>query len=236
MDGLSLTVDYYDISIEDAISTTSRSTVVRRCFESTNFDPNCGGDVVRDANGALAEVHSGTSNENDIDTKGFDVEVAYTTELVGGQFGVNFIWNHTSEYVVTGIESGDAVDFAGEVLNPDDRANLNLSYGYEDWNFTWRMRYWASSVDSVEGNNYNFTNYAPLEEYNEFPSVIYHDVSASYAISDDMNISLVVRNAFDKEPPVANQSSVNGGTGINTVSEAYDVTGRYMQASFTARF
>ena len=236
MDGLSLTVDYYDISIEDAISTTSRSTVVRRCFESTNFDPNCGGDVVRDANGALAEVHSGTSNENDIDTKGFDVEVAYTTELVGGQFGVNFIWNHTSEYVVTGIESGDAVDFAGEVLNPDDRANLNLSYGYEDWNFTWRMRYWASSVDSVEGNNYNFTNFAPLEEYNEFPSVIYHDVSASYAISDDMNISLVVRNAFDKQPPVANQSSVNGGTGINTVSEAYDVTGRYMQASFTARF
>jgi len=51
-----------------------------------------------------------------------------------------------------------------------------------------------------------------------------------------MNISLVVRNAFDKQPPVANQSSVNGGTGINTVSEAYDVTGRYMQASFTARF
>lgn len=238
MEGLSVTIDYYDISIEDAIASTSRSTVVRRCFETelASFDPTCGGNVLRDANGALVEVHSGTSNENDIDTSGFDVELAYKVALGEGEFTANLLWNHTREYVITGIESGDSVDYAGEVLTPDNRANLNMTYSIMDWGFSWRMRYWDSSVDSVENQNYNFTNFSPLEKYNNFPTMIYHDISAVYYLSDNTDVSLVIRNAFDKQPPVANQSSVNGGTGINTVSEAYDVTGRYFQASFTTRF
>lgn len=237
-DGLSLTVDYYDISVEDAITTTSRSTVLRRCFEesTSSFDAACNGNSLRDGNGALVEVDSGTSNENNIDTSGFDIDVKYSFPLYEGEFSANLIWNHINEYEITGIESGDTVDYAGEVLYPDDRANLNLAYAINDFNFSWRIRYWASTVDSIENQNYNFTNFEPLNEYNNFPSMFYHDLSAMYYFENGHEVTLVVRNAFDKEPPVANQSSVNGGTGINTVSEAYDVTGRYLQLSYTAKF
>lgn len=238
MDGLSMTVDYYDVSIEDAISTTSRTTVLNRCFEvaAADFDPTCGGNAVRDYKGALTEVHSGTSNENNIETSGFDFELNYTVDLGPGTFGADLIWNHTDEYVVTSIEDGTSVDYAGEVLSPEDRANLNLRYTMDDMSFSWRMRYWGESVDSVEGGNYVFYVWTPLEEYNNFDAVVYHDVSASYYINDNTDVSLTVRNLFDKQPPVANQSSVNGGTGINTVSEAFDVTGQYFQLSFTTKF
>ncbi|MBE0379544.1 TonB-dependent receptor domain-containing protein [Pseudoalteromonas prydzensis] len=237
-DEFSLTVDYYDISVEDAISTTSRTTVLNRCFDvsSSEFDPSCSGNALRDKNGALVEVNSGTGNENNIETSGIDIELAYKLDTDVGTFGANLLWNHLRQYDITGIESGETIEYAGQVYTPDNRANLNLNYGFEDFNFSWRMRYWDRSVDSVDGGNFNYTDFTPLVEYNEFPSVVYHDISGTYSFSDSTDVTLTIRNLFDKQPPVANQSSSSGGTGINTVSEAYDVTGQYFQLSFTTKF
>ncbi|SEK38662.1 TonB-dependent Receptor Plug Domain [Colwellia chukchiensis] len=238
MDGLSMTVDYYDISIEDAIDTTSRTTVLNRCYavSSAEFSPNCNGATVRDANGALTEVNSGTSNENNIETSGIDIEFNYTVEVGPGTLKADLIWNHTREWIQTAIEDGSSVDFAGEVLNPDNRANLNLNYALEDLSFSWRMRYWDKSVDSVEGDNFNFTDFEPLEAANIYPSMVYHDISANYHVAENIELSLNIRNLFDKKPPFAGQGHDKGGTGINTVSEAFDVTGRYFQASITSKF
>lgn len=237
-DGLSMTVDYYDVSIEDAIASTSRTTVLNRCFDVApgEFSQNCDGASLRDYKGALTEVHSGTSNENNIDSSGYDLNLNYTTEIGSGIFGADFIWNHSNEYVITSIEDGTSVDYVGEVLSPDDRANLNLRYTMDDMSFSWRMRYWGKSVDSVEEANAVYFVWTPLEEYNNFDAVVYHDISATYFVNDNTNVSLTVRNLFDKQPPVANQSSVNGGTGINTVSEAFDVTGQYFSLSLTTKF
>jgi len=238
MDGLSMTVDYYDISIEDAIATTSRTTVLNRCFalSSAEFSATCNGATVRDANGALTEVDSGTSNENNIETSGVDIEFNYTAEFGPGTFKADLIWNHTREWVQTAIEDGSSVDFAGEVLNPDNRANLNLNYALEDVSVSWRIRYWDQSVDSVEGDNFNFTDFEPLVESNIYPSMVYHDISANYHMTENTQFTINVRNLFDKQPPFAGQGHDKGGTGINTVSEAFDVTGRYFQASVTTKF
>jgi len=238
MDGLSMTVDYYDISIEDAIATTDRTTVLNRCYavSSTEFSANCNGATVRDANGALTEVNSGTSNENNIETSGVDFELNYIIEIGPGTLKADLIWNHTREWIQTAIEDGSSVDFAGEVLNPDNRANLNLNYALEDLSFSWRMRYWDKSVDSVEGDNFNFTDFEPLVAANIYPSMIYHDISAIYYLTENTELSLNIRNLFDKQPPFAGQGHDKGGTGINTVSEAFDVTGRYFQAAITSRF
>jgi outer membrane receptor protein involved in Fe transport len=235
---LSFTVDYYDISVEDAITTTSRTTVLNRCFDVApgEFDATCGGAARRDQNGALTGVDSGTSNENNLDTSGYDIEINYKTETSYGEFGAQLVWNHIKEFNETGILSGDVVEKKGEVFTPDNRANLNLTYGLDDLNVSWRMRYWGSSYDSLNEENFNFTTGEALTTFNRFPSVVYHDLSANYNVSDDTQVSFTVRNLMDKQPPVANQSSANGGTGINTVSEAFDVTGRYFQLSLTTKF
>ena len=235
---LALTVDYYDISVDDAISSTSRTTVLNRCYAKSpsEFSLACG-EQIRDKNGALTEVSSGTSNENDISTKGLDVEISYTKDLsTYGQFSADLIWNHLYEYTYTSIESGEEIKYRGEVTTPMNRANLNLGYSIDDFDISWRMNYWGSSTDSNDGGNTNYTTGLPLGKYNNFPSVVYHDLSGTYSINDNMNVTLSVRNIFDKQPPVANQSSASGATGVNTVAEAFDVTGRYFQLSFTTKF
>lgn len=247
IDEVSLTLDYYDIEVTDAISTTSRTTVLNRCFDVApgEFDPGCGTyesetgpqpNATRDFKGALTEVHSGTSNENDIQTSGLDVELTYTDDIGPGTFRAFLLWNYIDEWVQTSIEDGSSVDYAGEVLTPENRANLNLSYAWDDFVFTWRSRYWDSSVDSVEGANFNFSNFEPLNEFNNFGSYTIHDLTATYHVTENAQAGFVIKNAFDKEPPFAGQGFNNGATGVNTVAEAYDVTGRYYQFNVTMKF
>ncbi|MEZ9819283.1 TonB-dependent receptor [Shewanella sp. 10N.286.45.A1] len=238
IDDLSLTVDYYNVAIDDAITSTSRSTVMRRCFEvsPTDFDPSCAGASVRNEDGALTSVDSGTGNENQIDTSGIDADITYSMDLGPGTFSTQLVWNYTIEYVITGIESGEAVDYVGQVLTPEHRANLNLAYGIDDFSFAWRMRYWDEAVDSINGENFNFNSGQPLTVGNEIDAVVYHDINARYNFSNGIEAFVGVKNLFDKQPPLLPQGTVNGGTGINTASEAYDVTGRYFYAGVNFKF
>ncbi len=247
IDDLSLTIDYYDISIEDAIRETTRTTVLNRCYDvpTSGFDSTCGSYqspqgpaaiALRDKNGALIEVHSGTSNENDLDTNGFDIELNYKIEIGPGNLNALLVWNYIDEWKETSIEDGSSVDFAGEVLTPENRANLNLSYQLEDLTLTWRTRFWDRSEDSVNEDNFNWTDFEPLQESNTFGSYVLHDLSTDYFLNEHTQVGLVIKNAFDKEPPFAGQGYLNGVTGVNTVPDAYDITGRYFQANVTFKF
>lgn len=238
MDNLSFTVDYFDYSIKDAIATTDRSTVLDRCFaaSSSTFSANCNGATVRDENGALIEVNSGTSNENNLYTSGLDLESNYNLDVGPGTFRAQLVYTYTREYVEESVYDGSSIDYAGEVLYPEHRANLDLGYEFSDYTFGWTMRYWGSVVDSVNGQNYNFTDYEALTTYNSIDAVIYHDLSAGYQVTDGLELYAGVRNLFDKQPPMLPQGTVNGDTGANTAAAAYDVTGRYYYAGVTAKF
>ncbi|MFD2631271.1 TonB-dependent receptor plug domain-containing protein [Idiomarina piscisalsi] len=237
-DDLSATVDYYKIKVEDAISITSRNLVLERCYSVSpeNFDPTCADQTLRSSSGVLVDVNSSSSNENIIRTSGVDVEMNYRTELGEGMFSADFIWNYTDEYSIESMYDGSTTYYAGEVTMPEQRANLNMAYTLGDVAVSWRLRHWDSSVDSLNGENYNYTTGQPYEAYNNVGSVTYHDISARYYMNDTYEFSVGIRNAFDKQPPILPQGSNSGSTGINTASEAYDVTGRYYFAGVTMRF
>ncbi|MDV6317014.1 TonB-dependent receptor plug domain-containing protein [Idiomarina sp. HP20-50] len=237
-DSLSATVDYYDITVDDAIAITGRSTVLQRCYSVApeNFDASCNDQVFRSSEGVLVDVDSSSSNENIISTSGVDLELNYGTTIADGQFTADLIWNYTDEYSIESIYDGSVETYEGSVTTPNHRANLNLAYAMNDLTFSWRMRYWDSSKDSTNGYNYNFTDFAPLQEFNNVGSVTYHDISARYLMSKHYEFTVGVRNAFDKQPPILPQGTVSGGTGINTASEAYDVTGRYYFAGVSISF
>ena len=76
IDGLQLSVDYYNIEIDDAIAKTDRTVILNRCYSQSpsNFDPDCGGLVRRDGRtGAALDVNAASGNENKIETAGVDI-------------------------------------------------------------------------------------------------------------------------------------------------------------------
>ncbi len=234
VEGLSATVDWYKISIEDAISTTSRSLVLRRCYSATtSFDPTCAGAVRRNDEGAATGVDSGSGNENDIDISGVDVELRHRLALPVGELTTDFIYSYIRQYDITSIETGKLDKFAGEVLYPKHRFNINVNYAMDDFNAFWRLRYWHRVEDSLSGQDAR--NNLP-EALNQIGAVVYHDLQLSYQVIPSTNVYFGVNNLFDKKPPVLGQLSQYGGTGINTASEAYDVTGRYYYLGLRTKF
>lgn len=238
MENLNFTVDYYDVHVDDAIDTTDRGTVAARCFQGSTagFDSSCGGNVLRNSDGALVEVHSGTSNENKLDVSGVDVEVNYSLEVGPGEFAAQLVYGYIAEYTQTSIEDGTALKQAGEILTPRNRANLNLNYTIDDLKVTWSTRYWGDSVDSRNEENFNFSTGEPLTTLNEVDAVFYHDMNLRYNFTNTFEGTFGVKNIFDKTPPMLPQGTNLGGTGINTASEAYDVTGRYFYAGVNVKF
>jgi outer membrane receptor protein involved in Fe transport len=255
VEGLTVAMDWYDIEIEDAIATTPRSLVVRRCFDVApgSFDPSCGGNVLR-SNGALVQVSSGSGNENDITTAGLDIDIAYNTELsnfndsLRGNLDVSFLLNYLDEWDLISNSTGAVDDRLGEVLYPEIRYTSTVTYSLDDLSVVWRMRYWDDVVDSTEpellsdnaayavapdGNGgFNLTGFAQSE--NKVENVFYHDLRGAYDVTDNINVYFGINNLFDEEPPRAlTQFSNYGSTGINTAPEAYDVIGRRYYAGVT---
>ncbi len=238
MEKLAVTVDYYNISIKDAIDITDRDVVLTRCYSqsTSTFTSDCNGAAIRDENGALIEVNSSTSNENNIDTSGLDTEVHYALELGEGEFSTHLLWNYIFEWKQTGIIDGISVDYAGEVDYPEHRVNLDLRYDISDFTVNWRVRYWDEVVDSVDGSNFNFTDGLPLTTYNNVDAIFYHDLSAGYTFDENYNIYAGVNNIFNQQPRILPQGTYSGDTGTNTATNAYDVVGRYFYAGVTLKF
>jgi len=248
LEALSVAVDYYNIKIDDGIATTSRNTVLERCYEvpTAEFDPTCGiglqpgGRARRDMRagaGALTGVDSGTSNENQFETDGIDIEVAYSHDIGPGTLGLGLVWNQLLSWDEIGIESGDVDDNKGEILTPDSRASGRISYAFSDWDVFWRMRYWSAAKDSNTPELFNendcFCDNGLAPNVNEVSAYVYHDVSVGYS-NGAYSMRLGLNNAFDKKPPMLPQFTQYGNTGTNTVAEAYDTIGAawYLQFNY----
>lgn len=251
--GLSFAVDYYDIRIDDAIAITTRNTVVERCYnvDPSEFDPTCGlglqpgtDRVRRDdrsvipGQGSLLGVDSVSSNENIYDTAGLDIEVAYVQDLGPGRLSGALVWNHLLKWDEIGIFDGDLDDNKGEVLTPDNRANLRLTYAWGNWNVFWRARFWDSVKDSntpeLQNENSCICANGLAPSANEISSYTYHDFSVGYD-ADRWSLTVGLNNAFDKEPPLLPQITQYGNTGTNTAVEAYDTIGSQWFVSFNYR-
>ena len=235
VEGLVVTLDWYDIEIDDAIGAVSRSNVVRRCYETSGaFDATCGGLVLRDSLGALVEVSSGSANENQISVAGMDIDVQYNTELsefndnLRGNLNLSLLYTYQDESEVKGIVSGIVTDSLGEIEQPEHRWNLTSIYSIDDLQVTWRMRFWDEVVDSntpgISTFGFDALGFGP--SINEKDSVFYHDLSAAYDVTEQVNVYFGINNLFDQDPEILAQGSNYGGTGINTNGNAYDVIGR----------
>lgn len=231
-EGLQMSIDYYDISIDDAIAKTDRTVILNRCHNvgPSDFNAECGGLVRRDGrSGAALEVNAASGNENLIETSGVDLDVSYITTLAGGDLYLGLAANFLDAYDITGLETGDTQHLAGEVLFPKVRYNVNASYTINDLNVYWQLRYW----DETKDNNANTTM---TKEVNSVDSRVYNDVRFSYSFSENINAYFGVSNLFDEQPPHLGSNQKYQQQGTTTNGTAFDLVGRAYYAGIKLNF
>ncbi|WAC46790.1 TonB-dependent receptor [Asticcacaulis sp. SL142] len=257
--GLSVSLDYFDIHIDDYIGTISPSVTMSQCISTG--DPYYCNLINRASNGVLTSPNLQTDgyviatnlNTGYLETTGFDVTANYTLktdELFGADYGsVNFAMVGTllkslETEVLPGLGSYDCTGLFGPTCgqpSPEWRHNVRAT-----WNLPWKDVVWAPESLSINWRYFgevSLTNNtsdpyltgtvsernAKIEAYN------YIDVAASYKLRG-MAIRVGVNNLFDKAPPaVANGLLYSFGNG-NTYPGTYDALGRMVFVGLSAKF
>lgn len=91
IENLSVTVDFYDIEIEDAITEVTAQDIADNCVDATG-GPDAGfcAQIDRGADFDIDLVRSGFINASAINTAGVEFQIRYTTELTEFDLLVKF--------------------------------------------------------------------------------------------------------------------------------------------------
>lgn len=239
VEGLNVAVDYFSIEVDEAISITTRTEQLKRCYNAdpSEFSADCGGLMTRDADtGAILSMDTVTSNENILRVEGVDIEASYAMDLGPGTFGTSVVWNHLLKQELESIKTGDVDDNLGEVDSPENKAVFNFNYVMGPLRLDWNTSFWGEVKDSNQPGIENTAFLGgDMENLNKLDAMIYHDVRAAYDWKT-YNFFFGITNLTDEKPPILGQGTQFGSVGINTAPQAYDVVGRAYYAGFKATF
>ena len=227
----SITLDYYDIEIDDAISFIKAQSIVDNCVDAKGApDQNFCRQVDRDpASFNVDLVRSGYLNAAALTTRGIDAQFNWAPELnIDGKLKFDLLVNHLMELENFEFQSRpDEVDVEdGEVGDASWQARFSTHYSLNDWKVSWTTRFIERSARfdvSPEGDTPEDINPAYV------PSIVTHDIAATYHISDNAYIDIGVRNLTDKLAPAYVIAS--GGD-----EAIYDVVGRRVYTNISLRF
>ena len=242
---LSLSIDYYNIKVEDLISTIAPTLSLSTCLNTG--DPLFCGLIHRDAGGTLFSTNDAYILRTNVNTgsllaTGVDVSANYR---FSPELNFSFSGSYTDKFETTPLPnstSKDIYDCAGYYgfncggPRPDWRHNLTASWE-TPWGFglaaTWR---YIAAVDISRSSNEPALKgtYAAIDKQLGARSFI--DMSGSYSWRDQVFVRLGINNVLDKEPPISSVvDSISGGNG-NTYPQFYDVLGRYVFGNITVQF
>lgn len=233
---LTLSVDWYQIKIEDLIDTVGRQTSVDFCYNQTSFPNNFCDFVVRDTTapsfqtGEIIEVNSGFINEGTLETSGVDVQVQWgmlLSDMFSGASGgldFNLQYGYLNDYTLT--KFGDEDESAGEVGLSKHEWLASATYSLDRFAFQWETTYVGDAVPNLDNALFNF----------KVGSFVTHDIYVSYNVFDSTKIYLGVDNLTDEESPIILSGVTGNTTGWDTNAAVYGNFGRSYYLGFKSTF
>ncbi len=234
-EGLTVTVDRFEIDINDAIASVARQAAVDLCYDTVarqfcNQTTRGTSPLLPGVNYVLTAVNEVQQNINEYNIKGADISVNYVFGFENiGDFNVNLNW--------TIYDQADEVQLLGNVLDLkglaggstidqgyiENQAVLNLGWHRNAFSANWNMRY----VGPAE------MGFGTKEDgFPQLNSKLYHNVNVAWEFTQKSRIYIGVNNLFDTDPPFMASGS-SGTQALDTVPGYYDVFGLSAYAGIT---
>ena len=233
---LTVTVDWFDITINDTITSPPPQTILDLC-ETTGSSLYCSLVHRAPGTGSLWLSNAGYITGNYINTgtqsqDGVDLKSTYLLSLDGfGRLGFNFAGTYIysqSIAVVSGAPPQECQGYYGiNCGQPTPRWRNTLT---SNWSTPWKFdvtlawRY-LSGVNSDQLDTPAFSEHIGSESY--------VDLSAAYHFAPSFVVRLGVNNLFDRDPPVVSSGNLGNGGASNTYPSTYDSFGRTLYAKFS---
>lgn len=238
---LRLSVDYFDITIKDAISSLNAQAIVDNCMNSPSFprQANCM-QIERLFSGHINNVNQLLVNQAEINTAGIDTGATYRWNMLDTFEHAGALTFRLQHSYLLKLESRDfpgspVIDARGQLggsmlkAGIKHRAVASVSYAYGPFTANWNTTYYGKVLDRLN----------PPQDYslNHVDAQIYHDLQLRLAFGTDASYETYagVKNLFDNKPPLLPSGTFSGRATIGT-APIYDILGRYYYIGATARF
>ncbi|WP_033923509.1 TonB-dependent receptor plug domain-containing protein [Sphingomonas sp. 37zxx] len=240
--GLSLTIDYYDIHIRDAIGTIPIGTILNNCVDLAgppSANPLCSL-ITRDPTTfGVTNIVATQVNIGQLATRGIDFALAYGFDLVRvssslpGRINLNLNGNYLIRLrqLTDGNDPRTENQREGFLGDPKFQVLGSLTYSIDKLAVTWRGRYLQST--DINGSINLFAG-RPTDQFDvsQTGDFLFNDLSVNYEFSQKTSLRVNVNNLFDVKPP---QRGLNIHQGINDAS-IYPNLGASFVGAVTHRF
>jgi outer membrane receptor protein involved in Fe transport len=204
----SATLDYWDIQIEDGISSLGVQFILDDCYIRQN--PESCALVRRTPNYDIDFVLDTDLNVADQGAQGIDAEFRYSFDTSIGQWEAAVLYSHLLERTKTPFEGADELDLSGRYTDPtaedggayaEDKGNYSLHWKWNNLMLGYQGEY-ISGLDADTFCNCGAGNNPDGTYTQKIDSLLYHDFLVSYEFEKTgTKISGGVTNFTDEEPP-----------------------------------
>lgn len=250
IDRLSITVDYYDIDIEDAIGVFGGGDgafgAVTGCIfgGADPADPLCQA-FDRGEDGFVSELRIPTANLARVRTRGIDWQINYRFPLLSGRMQLNLAGTRLLASNVKTNANLKAVHCAGSFGNPCGNTIQKVAvprwklFNTASWDsgvatFSLRHRYFSSTDDARYAANEALDQPPPTNlplNADKAPSRHYFDAAATFDVAKRFELTFGINNLLDSKPPILGDQQVQA----NTDPSLYDVLGRRFFVAVNAK-
>ena len=229
--GLAVTLDYYQIDIEDSIRNIPPSAALEQCYFSENKShPTCD-DVFRDDfSGNVIFMVVPLVNAAKEEMRGYDLGVTYVFQALGNNFTLEWDTSYLDRFDVDFVGARSTFELAGTISNGEGgngsytqwRSSLRLGFDREVWGASWLVNY----IGDAESQFQRVGATAP-----RVPSATYHSLEGNLRLGEQLVLWAGVNNLFDKDPPYYTDPIDQ-----NTDPFTYDLLGRRFFVKATYEF
>ncbi len=240
VDGLVLSVDYYDIDIDDIIFRFGAQEVLDGCYEF-GLQSEC--DKIIRVGGTLTLPGAGvellTTNLVNLHAEGIEVGATLGVDLESwGDLQISANYN---QYLTQEQQSApfiavtDCLGFYGTTCEgplPESRWIQRTTWNFkDDFSVSYLWRHIGSvSVETAELAN-------TFAAFQKIDAADYVDLTGTWQVTDQINVSASIQNIFGEDPPVVgNEAADTSSNSGNTFPSQYDTLGSVYTVGFKYAF
>lgn len=244
---LSVSLDYYNIEINDQIAQLGGASIASGCYTGSNF-PNAFCDLlVRAPNddpvrpNQIISINDSYVNVNSQTAEGVDLNLTWAIDYDWGTLTIDNTanWQISNEQQLFDpgeVEGFDNVDFVGDIGTPEFVNNLLVSATKGDWQATWFLIY-RHETDASRTVNEETTYFGFSPAYLDitFDTYIQNNFAITY-FQDKWDATLGVNNAFDEQPDVVSSGVVATRGNVPIAGTQTSLLGRTIIGRLSYRF
>jgi outer membrane receptor protein involved in Fe transport len=226
--GLSLTADWFDIDIKDAIRAIPGSTKLAVCYASQNLShPFCDDFTRSSLTGEVTFLSAQPINTGREKMSGLDLGLVYSRTVGDVALSLDLNATYLNKYVVFPFPGGAPIDFDGFIGGgnggyPKWRGYGVLTAQKDRFIATWSTQWIGKATDF---------NAAPGDIGYRTPNVFYHNLQLAFEVDAKTRFQIGVDNIFDRKAPY-----IQSFTDANTDTMTYDLLRRRYYVGFRTAF